>query len=140
MREMEPVAAAATMAAKLDLAVEDPSPLRSTNNVVVWLRPTPVVAKIAVTGHNQLGFELRVAAALDAAGAPVVSPSSLVPPVVHQLDGRDMTFWTYHHQSGDTAWPEEVADALHRNGVPWPKGMGFVPSRPIAGIPAAYAP
>jgi hypothetical protein len=88
------------MTAHLGLAVSDPVHLRSTNNVVVWLRPAPVVVKATASPENGLGWELEVAAALYNAGAPLAGPSALVEPVVHHHGDWHMSFWTYHRQTG----------------------------------------
>jgi hypothetical protein len=100
------------MSAHLGLAVSDPVPLRSTNNVVVWLRPTPVVVKATASPQNRLGWELVVATALYDAGAPVGRPSALVENVVHHHDGWHMSFWTHHPQTEGDAEPTAVARAL----------------------------
>jgi Phosphotransferase enzyme family len=100
------------MSVHLGLEVSDPVPLRSTNNVVVWLRPTPVVVKATASPQNRLGWELEVATVLYDAGAPVGGPSALVEPVVHHHDGWHMSFWTYHPQTEGDAEPTAVARAL----------------------------
>ena len=100
------------MSAHLGLAGSDPVPLRSTNNVVVWLRPTPVVVKATASPRNRLGWELMVATALHDAEAPVGGPSALVEPVVYHHDGWHMSFWTYHPQSEADPEPTAVARAL----------------------------
>ena len=100
------------MSAQLGLSVEEPVPLRSTNNRVVWLRPSPVVVKATLSLENSLGWELEVAKALQVAGAPVVGPSALVEPVVHRRAGWHMTFWTHHCQTEADPEPASVARAL----------------------------
>jgi Phosphotransferase enzyme family len=100
------------MSAQLGLAVEDPVPLRSTNNRVVWLRPSPVVVKATRSPQNRLGWELEVATALQVGGAPVGGPSALVEPVVHHRDGWHMTFWTHHRPTEVDPEPASVASAL----------------------------
>ena len=102
------------MSALLGLAVSNSVPLRSTNNVVVWLRPSPVVVKATASPQNCLGWELEVARALHDAGAPVAGPSALVEPVVHHQDGWDMSFWTYHAETEGLPEPRSVARALRQ--------------------------
>jgi phosphotransferase family enzyme len=95
------------------LAVAEAIPLRSTNNAVTWLRPADVVAKVSREAHSRLLTELQVAQELVALGAPVVSPASEVPAVVHRCSGFEMTFWRYHAQLGTAEIPpDRVALAL----------------------------
>ena len=49
---MDAVGSALDVAAGLGMDVIDPQSLRSTNNTVIWLRPTPVVAKVAQRGTS----------------------------------------------------------------------------------------
>jgi aminoglycoside phosphotransferase (APT) family kinase protein len=53
-----------------------PVVLQDTNNVVVWLSPHEVVAKVGVWAHSAevLGREVEVCTQLAAAGAPVAAP------------------------------------------------------------------
>jgi hypothetical protein len=92
------ICAAVQVAREHGLVVADPFPLRSTNNVVAWLRPSGIVAKVGVGRNARLGLELEVALALSALGAPVVSPATELPAVVHSRGGLDITFWRYHPQ------------------------------------------
>ncbi len=94
--------AAVTVAGRLGLPSADPVVLADGANVVVWLRPSLVVAKVAAStaavradGAAWLGRELDVAVFLREAGASVVPPSAEVPAVVQHGDGHVMTFWTY---------------------------------------------
>jgi len=97
------------------LAVEQPVLLRSTNNAVAWLRPADVVAKVSSETRSRLVTELQVAQELVALGAPVVSPASELPAIVHRRDGFDMTFWRYHAQcSAAEIASDRVAFALSR--------------------------
>jgi hypothetical protein len=90
-------------------------PLRSTNNAVLWLKPTSIVAKVGIGRNQRLCMELQVAQELCALGAPVVCPAPDLPAMVHSGCGLDVTFWQYHPQdaAGRTA-PERVAPALRR--------------------------
>ena len=95
------------------LAVEEPMPLRSTNNAVAWLRPADVVAKVSRAANSRLLTELQVAQELVALGAPIVSPASVLPAVVHRRSGFEMTFWRYHAQLATAEIPpDRVARAL----------------------------
>ena len=110
---MNAVEAAVRMAEQFGLRVEKPVLLRSTNNVVAWLRPSSVVAKIGV-GHRR-GFSTEVAVAweLSALGAPVVPLASEIPAAVHVLDDFTISFWRYYPQPLDVDIPAgQVAAAL----------------------------
>jgi len=109
---MNAVEAAEQMASTLGLSVGEPRVLRATNNTVVWLDPSPVVAKVAPAPGRLLEWEQSVAIALEQVGAPVVGPSLLTPPRVHQLDGWAMTFWPYHPQGVADPSPGALASAL----------------------------
>ena len=88
---VSPVAAAAaraavSAAAGLGVPCDEPSVLADGANVVVHLRPSPVVAKVAATTAAVradpaawLQRELDLAVFLTAAGAPVMVPSPEVP-------------------------------------------------------------
>jgi len=93
------VRAAVTVAARFGLAAEEPQVLADGANVVVHLRPAPVVAKVAASTRaevaNWLQRELDVSAFLAAEGAPVVPPSPETPATTHQDDGQVMSFWRY---------------------------------------------
>ena len=109
---MDAASTAVRMATRLGIAVDGMFPLRSTNNMLFWLRPSPVVVKMSDRPSNLLGWEVTVGAALFAEGAPIIGPSERVEPVVHRLDGWDMTFWSYCPSSGNAPSPGAVATAL----------------------------
>lgn len=98
------------------LRVDEPVPLRSTNNAVAWLAPTQVVAKVGVGLHSRLHTELRVAKELAYIGAPIVLPSAALPAIVYSRYELDVTFWHYHPQSSQPAHcpVEHVAPAMSR--------------------------
>jgi hypothetical protein len=115
MKVSDAIAVAADVARDLGLTVEQPVPLRSTNNAVAWLRPANVVAKVSAGGNSRLHIELAVARELCALGAPVVSIAPDVPQIVHCRGELEMTFWRYHAQtSAAEPPPEEVARALRQ--------------------------
>jgi hypothetical protein len=89
--------------------------LRSTNNVVAWLRPSMIVAKIGVGQPPGFQTDISVASELNALGAPVVPPAPECPAVVHVQGGFAVTFWRYYPQPSDIDIPgEHVAAALQR--------------------------
>ncbi len=121
MREAA-VRAAVTVAARLGLPCADPVVLADGANVIVWLSPAPVVAKVAastavirpdVTGSLQR--ELDVAGFLTAAGAPVLAPATEVPAVVHRHAGRVISFWRYVGRSDGPLPGEDVIGSMLRD-------------------------
>jgi hypothetical protein len=99
------------LARTLGLVVEEPRALRSTNNLVLWLRPSPVVAKISFAG-NAAGA-LAVARALAGVGAPIVPPAEDIGHRVYRVCDRQVTFWRYAPQDAvDEPGPKPVAGAL----------------------------
>jgi hypothetical protein len=98
------VCAAQEVARRHGIAAEQARLLHDANNVVVHLAPSPVVAKLCPAsigdrGWRKLATELEIARHLVRAGAPVVGPSSDLPPGPHVQGGFAMTFW--RHQDHD---------------------------------------
>jgi phosphotransferase family enzyme len=92
--------AAAACARRLGLRVDDPLLLHDASNVLVHLRPAPVVARVATTtamsrggGGEHLAREVAVAGRLARGGAPVIAPSGEVDPGPHTEDGLALSFW-----------------------------------------------
>lgn len=105
--------AAVRVAERFGLRVEEPVLLRSTNNVVAWLRPSSVVAKIGVGHRRGFSTEVSVASELSARGAPVVPLASEIPAAVHVRDDFTISFWRYYPQPLDVDIPaDQVAAAL----------------------------
>jgi hypothetical protein len=94
VERIDPVVA---LARHLGMTVNEPVPLRSTNNVLVWLQPSMVVAKVS-TRPDMAANELAIAKALALAGAPVVPPASEVGDCLYRVADRDVTFWKYEPQ------------------------------------------
>jgi hypothetical protein len=99
----------------------DPVVLEDTSNTLVWLRPAPVVARVAALtavirpdgGESHLRREVEVTTHLAAAGAPVVGPSDVLPAGPHERDGRWMTFWPHiDHDTSRAVAIEEAAASL----------------------------
>jgi len=110
---VDEVAASVTLGHRLGLAVEEPVLLRSTNNTVVWLSPSPVVAKV-FRAEAVAARELAIGLRLANRGAPIVSPAERVGSEVYEVDGWFLTLWRYVPQ--DEARPrssKEIAVALH---------------------------
>lgn len=94
--------AAVSAATRLGVACAEPAVLADAANLLVHLRPSPVVAKVAASTRALrpdsgvwLQRELDLALFLAKAGAPVMAPSPEVPATVHREGGHVMSFWTY---------------------------------------------
>lgn len=90
------------VARDLGVRCDAPDVLAGRANVVVWLRPAPVVARVptmtAIMRHgalDALAREIAVARYLSEAGAPVVPPSTDPPAGPHVRDGVAVTLWPY---------------------------------------------
>jgi hypothetical protein len=113
------------------LRVEDPVVLRDLSNVIVHLRPSPVVARMAAAtaearrgASDWLRRDLDVAGFLAARGAPVAGPTDELPPGPHQYDGVTVTFWRHveHDPDGVVDGRElgESLAALHQDLAAYP--------------------
>ena len=101
---------------------QDAVVLAGGSNVLVHLKPTPVVARVMTATavlHDDLetwlGREVTVAAFL-AQRCLAVSPTRLLPPGPHQRDGLWMTLWDYvpHDSSGGLTGASELGHSLRR--------------------------
>jgi aminoglycoside phosphotransferase (APT) family kinase protein len=95
-------------------AVDLPVGLRSTNNVVVWLSPSPIVAKISKE-YEVAARELAVVRELVDMAAPVVPPFDLgiEQPVI--IDEEVVTFWRYEPQDNTVeSSASQIAQYLFR--------------------------
>jgi hypothetical protein len=110
--------AAVAVAGEHGVTVADPVILGDTLNVLVHLRPAPVVARVAGSiarvrpGAGWLRREIAVAGHLARAGAPVVAPSDVLPPGPHEHDGRLLSFWRYVPETGEPVDPAAAGAAL----------------------------
>jgi aminoglycoside phosphotransferase (APT) family kinase protein len=111
------LAAAVAVAARHGVRATDPVVLRAGLNVLVHLRPAPVVARVAGTiagvrpGTAWQARELAVAGHLARVGAPAVAPSDVLPPGPHKHDGHVLSFWT-HVPAGGVVDPAAAGEAL----------------------------
>jgi hypothetical protein len=105
-----------------DLPCEDAVVLAGGSNVLVHLKPTPVVARVMTATailHDDLetwlGREVAVSAFLAERGL-AVSPTRLLPSGPHQRDGLWMTVWDYvpHDSPGVLPRASELGDSLRR--------------------------
>jgi Ser/Thr protein kinase RdoA (MazF antagonist) len=103
---------AVATASQYGIVVTDPVVLSDSNNVVLWLRPAPVVAKVATGHHRRLRLELATAQHVVAKGGPVVPPAEGLPAEVHRVDDLEMTFWGYQRSDNQVPDPRVWARAL----------------------------
>jgi hypothetical protein len=120
--ELRAVRAARAVADSYDLPSHDAVVLGGGSNVLVHLRPTPVVARVMTTTavlhddvESWLAREVAVGAFLGERGV-AVAPTGLLPPGPHQHDGLWMTFWDYvpHDSRGNLPSASELGHSLRR--------------------------
>src|SRR5277367_4150768 len=115
------VAAAIAVAGRYGLECSDPEVLADGSNVLVHLKPEPVVARVATTtglvrkpAQVWLALDLDLAGFLAAKNFPVVPPSVQLPPGPHLHDGLALTFWEFvEHDRGYVASARETGAFLH---------------------------
>jgi aminoglycoside phosphotransferase (APT) family kinase protein len=115
------LAAAVGVAREHGLPADDPEVLSSRGNVLVHLRPAPVVARVAtLTAWTRsepfrwLAREVAVAQCAAANGGPVVPPTALADPGPHWSDGLAVSLWTFVPPSPQRPAPAEFGVALAR--------------------------
>jgi hypothetical protein len=115
------LAAAVRVAREQRLPGDDPEVLSSRGNVIVHLRPAPVVARVAtLTAWTRsdpfrwLAREVAVAGYAAGQGGPVVAPTALADPGPHWMDGLAVSLWTWVPPSPARPGPAEVGAALAR--------------------------
>jgi Phosphotransferase enzyme family len=121
--EASALAAAQAMAREHGLAYEEAVPIAAGSNVLVHLKPAPVVAR-AMTGtavlHDDveqwLARELAVGSFVAERSDLVVPPSDIVPPGPHERDGLWMTLWKFvaHDAQAPPPPPRELGRSLRR--------------------------
>jgi hypothetical protein len=115
------LAAARSVAREHGVACDEAVRLAGGSNVLVHLKPAPVVARV-MTGtallHDDatqwLAREVAVGVFLAERTELVVPPTDLLPPGPHERDGLWMTFWTYvpHDEHAPPPQPEELGRSL----------------------------
>lgn len=113
------VAAAVATVRDLGVPVDDARVLSARGNVLVHLRPSPVVARVAtLTASTRvdpaawLGREVAVATTVTAAGGPAVSPARGLDPGPHRRDGLALTLWEHCSLDERLPGPREVGESL----------------------------
>jgi len=99
--------AATDIAANCGIRADNPLLLQETNNTVVWLRPSDVIAKVGTRAdsEDELRREYEVARALAALGAPVASPLVESRPTTHPTTGFIVTLWNRLERDESTELP-----------------------------------
>jgi len=110
------VRAATSIAAALDLRVDDAVVLHNSNRLAVRLLPCDVLARVAhVARESGAEFEVEVARRLAETDSPVAALEPRVEPRVYVRDGFVVTLWTYYEPvSPQDVAPAEYAQALER--------------------------
>ena len=90
------VAVAMSIAASLDLTVDDAIVLHDSNTLTLRLLPCDVLARVAPVAHQVAQFELSLAQQLLESGCPVAALEPRVEPRVYERDGFVVTLWTYY--------------------------------------------
>ena len=112
------VADAVALATAQGLRVDEPVVLQDSLNLLVWLRPAPVVARIhartaLVRAPEAAADSLALAASLADAGLPVSPPADAIDPGPHVgATGRPMTFWRLLDVDETAADPAEAGRSL----------------------------
>ncbi|MEW6736360.1 MAG: phosphotransferase [Acidobacteriota bacterium] len=99
-RQARAIEAAIKIADTYQIRSDTPIILKDSNNTVIHLAPSMVVAKVATSilrkqNISNLEHELNVALHLTNVGAPIVSPSKEIPPCIYRYKGLEITFWQY---------------------------------------------
>jgi hypothetical protein len=124
MPDVSAIDAAVALGAAHGIASPEPHVLKDGSNLVVHLRPAPVVVRVATfTGEIRrdplpyLEREVRLTLALLAEGADVAPASPLIPPGPYRRGRWAMTAWSYvdHADGAVPDGPRALAalDTLH---------------------------
>ncbi|MDX3662651.1 aminoglycoside phosphotransferase family protein [Streptomyces sp. ID05-26A] len=117
---MNALAAAVSLAASHGVVCSDPLVLKHGSNVLVHLRPAPVVARIAARTalvrprvSDHFARDLSVSSFLASRGVPVVPPSAELPAGPHTFEGFVISFSTYvPHEPGARLPHHDVLELL----------------------------
>ncbi|GIJ29885.1 aminoglycoside phosphotransferase [Micromonospora qiuiae] len=109
------VAAAMSIAASVDLMVDDAVVLQDSNKLTLRLLPCDVVARVAPATDQVAHTEIELAQRLAESGSPVAALDPRVEPSVYERDGFVVTLWTYYESATcRQISPADYADALRR--------------------------
>lgn len=110
-RRERAIKAATNIAALYHIKSDAPTVLSDSNNTVIHLSPAAVVAKVATStlrkqDASNLEHELNIALHLADLGAPIIPPSTEMPPAVYRHEDLEVTFWQHS--------PGEVLEEIDR--------------------------
>jgi Phosphotransferase enzyme family len=113
----EVVEAALAVARRLGIEAREAEVVETGTHVLVRIEPGPVAARVTGDGilapfAGDLAAEVRLAAALHAAGAPVLPPLAGVPARVHEHGGRKVTLWEWWERPDGDATAEAAGGGL----------------------------
>ena len=109
------VAAAISIAASVDLTVDDAVILQDSNKLTLRLLPCDVLARVAPAADQVAHTEIELAQRLAESGSPVAALEPRVEPRVYERDGFVVTLWTYYESATSReVSPADYADALGR--------------------------
>jgi phosphotransferase family enzyme len=121
--EASVLAAVQALAREYGVVCDDAVRIAAGSNILVHLRPAPVVARVMIGTavlHDDveqwLAREVAVGAFLSERGDLVVPPSDTLPPGPHERDGFWMTLWKFvlHDAHGTPPEPRELGRSLRR--------------------------
>jgi hypothetical protein len=112
-----PAEAALSVVRRFGVEAREAEVVEQGTHVLVRVEPGPVAARVTGDGllapfAGDLDAEVRVAAALHAAGAPVIPPLAGVPARVHQHGGRRVTLWEWWERADGDDTPEAAGRSL----------------------------
>jgi hypothetical protein len=109
------VDAAVSVAATLDLSVEEATVLHNSNKVALRLLPADVFARVAPVGEEVAHFEVELAQRLAETESPVAVLEPRVEPRVYERNGFAVTLWVYYEPVTPRAVsPADYATVLER--------------------------
>lgn len=116
-RQAQALAAVSDLARELDVTCHQAKVIKDSNNTIIHLAPTPVVAKVGTTtlkpSSVSLTNELQIGHYLAQMGAPIAPPTTEVPPGPHGRDGLVITLWDYiEHIAEAPVSDAELGDML----------------------------
>ena len=144
-----PFSAALAVADEHGVPARDPRVVRDLTNLLVHLRPAPLIARVPLTftrlrGREWFSQEVELARFLAAAGAPVAPPAADVDPGPHRRDGFLVTLWQYvdhDPERFDAASAGRALRDLHRALTAYPGELPRFDRLPeIARLLATIAP
>ncbi len=113
MSDTGALAAATGLAASLGLQADDATVIRDGWNLLVWLRPAPVVARVQtrtapIRAQHRVDGSIQFASFLATAGVPVTPPTAEVAPGPHRRNGYTITLWERFEVTG-SGWEDPAA-------------------------------